>query len=753
MAEDKSRPSGANKYSVYAQRSVDSTQVNWNEISGQLVKGLETIRDEREAKKAAIEKSTQDAIEQLSQVPETGTQDAASLLINGSGMSVEAVMTQNNLMKRGLISPKDNMLFMQQQKNGYKSLSTAVKGWDAWAVEARTRLEDPNISSGNLETFTNLQTEALGNLKNKKLWTNPTNGKMQLVTMGQNAKTGLYDVMPDYETQKQDYQNPNTMMDFMKYKNAGVDVNDLAKTQTANIASIITSERERLTALGGGGNITTIEDFRQLGEFGKDENGKTITYDMWKKDQINAMVGVNDASNLSAAEILTTGNGYYFAQTESQFKKDHPNVDTKFMIKVDMSSGQPIPEMNTAQQSAARKIADRAVESQVDHIVKMTQGATPQQKKDPSAATLAGKKQDRKLIAFMDGVNTLVSDDASKFDAEANDRIVALNKDQTDPAKRIDNIIRDGDEILITYQDGRVEPINRFDKNGVPKNARVMSQELWRYVTDQDDDSFKYAADMYDKEPGGGFRSTTRGSTDEEDRSFIANERAVKAVGKPPELKELTTGTGKGGKPTNSEINLNAEAFEKETAAYALKLKAEIESQGKNVTADELKAMEREILNGGDASKYASLAPYPAVSSASQQNMIMGAGTTATMVSPTVYMDDKLGPNLGNSDTQKEVQTAFSEVFTNFLPKELKSGAKLKWDDNNNQVIITYRDKNNNEVELPPIQMSDDVGSRTSTIDATGMLRDAAVTVTQKENEIRQNRNRKGTRKTNKKFN
>ena len=45
------------------------------------------------------------------------------------------------------------------------------------------------------------------------------------------------------------------------------------------------------------------------------------------------------------------------------------------------------------------------------------------------------------------------------------------------------------------------------------------------------------------------------------------------------------------------------------------------------------------------------------------------------------------------------------------------------------------------------------MGSRTSSIDATEMLRDAAVTVTQKENEIRQNRNRKGTRKTNKKFN
>ena len=743
MAEDKSRPSGANKYSVYAQRSVDSTQVNWNEISGQLVKGLETIRDEREAKKAAIEKSTQDAIEQLSQVPETGTQDAASLLINGSGMSVEAVMTQNNLMKRGLISPKDNMLFMQQQKNGYKSLSTAVKGWDAWAVEARTRLEDPNISSGNLETFTNLQTEALGNLKNKKLWTNPTNGKMQLVTMGQNAKTGLYDVMPDYETQKQDYQNPNTMMDFMKYKNAGVDVNDLAKTQTANIASIITSERERLTALGGGGNITTIEDFRQLGEFGKDENGKTITYDMWKKDQINAMVGVNDASNLSAAEILTTGNGYYFAQTESQFKKDHPNVDTKFMIKVDMSSGQPVPTMNAKQIKQARRLADLAIESQVSHIEKVAEAAksagTPVQ---PSTASLNKDKDDAMLIGFMDGVNSLVSDDASKFDAEANDRIVALNKGQTDPARRIDSIVRDDDEILITYQNGKVEPVNRLDDNGNPKSARVISQELWRFVTDQSDDSFKYAADIYAKEQGGGFRSTTRESTAEEDKSFIANERAVEKIGPAPVLVELE------GKPTNFEINKNAETFKKETDAYALKLKDEIELQGGKVTAEELDTMKRLILTGGDASKYASLAPFAEVTASSQQTMIQGTGKGATMVTPTEYLKDKLSDVLSINDSEADVQSSLSEVFTNFLPKGFKNGAKLKWDDSKNQVIITYKNNQNNDVKLPPIQMEDTKLPRTTMVEVTEMLRKAAVEVLKVENEIRTSRNRKGTRKT-----
>ena len=743
MAEETSRPSGANKYSVYAQRSVDSTQVNWNEISGQLVKGLDTIRAERQAKKDEIEKATQESIEQLSQVPETGTQEAASLLINATSMSVEAVRTQNNLMKRGLISPKDNMLFMQQQKTGYKSLSAAVKNWDDWAVEARTRLEDPNISSGNLETFTNLQTEALGNLRNKKLWTNPTNGKMQLVTMGKNSKTGLYDVMPDYETRKQDYQDPNTMMNFMKYKNAGVDVNELAKKQTANIAQIVTANRERLTALGGGGGINSFDDFRQLGEFGKDENGGAITYDMWKTDNIDAMVGdITDTSNLNAAEMLTNA-GYAFAQTESQFLAENKGKDISKWIKVDMSTGQPVPEMKEAQMKQARRLADVAIEAQVSHIVKLTEGKGAKEAQQPNSATLAQQKDDSKLIAFMDGVNSLVSDDSSKFDAEANDRIVALNKDQTDPAKRIDSIVRDDDEILITYQDGTVEPINRLDDSGNPKPARVISQELWRYVTDQGDDSFKYAADLYAKEPGGGFRSTTRTATAEEQTSFLANKRAVEAVGPAPTLPELP------GTPTPTQINENADKFEKESKEYALKLKAEIEAQGKKVSANDLKDIERQILNGGDASKYASLAPFKEIKSSSEVDMVMGE----TMVSPIGFMKEKLDDYLGNSDTQKQVQTAFSEVFSYFLPDEFKNGAKLTWDDSKNQVIITYRDKNNNETTLPAIQMSDSMGSRTSTSAATEMIRKAAVDVTNIENKIRQSRNRKDTRKKARKFN
>tara|TARA_R100000935_G_scaffold20202_1_gene38261 strand:+ start:1372 stop:3627 length:2256 start_codon:yes stop_codon:yes gene_type:complete len=744
MAEDKNIPSGANKYSIYAQRSVEGSQVDWAKIAGDLTKGAEKIRDERQGRKDAIEKEVQNSLEQLSKIPETGTQDASSLMINGSAMSVKAIQTNADLIRRGLRKPKDGLLFMQEQKNGYANLSKGVQAWDKWAVTAKTRIQE-GVASGQ-EIYNNLSVEALGNLSNKQLLSNPINGKLELVTMIYNKQSKLFDIMPDYDKNPENFQNPNIIPNIMKNQENKIDVNTMAKKQTAVIADIVQTyvDGPKYNVLDGGGGLSSISDFRQLGNFGTKEDGTAVTYDEWKTDQINAMVGgVNDIKNQKAGQVLYNSGKYFYASSLSQFKTLHPDVDVKYWLNSSNATGVPITTLNAEQMKAARGLADTAIESQVKHIEKVAAAAKSGQQERPlSQANINKDKDDAMLIGFMDGVNSLVSDDASKFDAEANDRIVALNKGQTDPARRIDSIVRDDDEILITYQNGKVEPVNRLDDNGNPKSARVISQELWRFVTDQSDDSFKYAADIYAKEQGGGFRSTTRESTAEEDRSFIANERAVEAVGPAPVLVELE------GKPTNFEINKNAETFKKETDAYALKLKDEIELQGGKVTAEELDTMKRLILTGGDASKYASLAPFAEVTASSQQTMIQGTGKGATMVTPTEYLKDKLSDVLSINDSEADVQSSLSEVFTNFLPKGFKNGAKLKWDDSKNQVIITYKNNQNNDVKLPPIQMEDTKLPRTTMVEVTEMLRKAAVEVLKVENEIRTSRNRKGTRKT-----
>lgn len=504
MAEDTSRPSGANKYSIYAQRSVDSTQMDWNAASKELVTGLQTIQADRAARKAAIEESTQNAIEQLSKVPETGTQDAASLLINGSSMSVKGIQEQNNLLKRGLISPSDYKLYMQQQKNGYSSLSTAVKGWDDWAVQAKDRLQaakDGGATASELEIFSNLSVEALGNLRNKKLWSNPTNGKMQLVTMGKNSKTGLYDVMPDYEKRKQDYQNPNQIMNFMKFEQDRIDVDDMATAQTAQIADIIKSavdKANKYSVLNGGGQVTSVEDFRNLGDFGTDENGNAITYDMWKSTQIDAMVGAKgDLKNDNASQVLTNSGRYFFAETESQFEENHPGVDKKYMIKVDMSSGTPVPIMTDPQQKEARKLADIAVESQVNHIEKMSQGFSGQQAQQATGTTIGNNNLKRQRKGYFNDINDIITMTGQDATMVAEDRITDMNQqflnsnNATDRATKIISIDRTGPEIIITKEiNGRTvtEKIDKFGKtNGVidttkPLETEIIAKKLYREI-------------------------------------------------------------------------------------------------------------------------------------------------------------------------------------------------------------------------------------------------------------------------------
>jgi len=770
MAEDTSRPSGANKYSVYAQRSVDSTQMDWNAASKELVTGLNIIQADRIARKAAIEKSTQDAIEQLSKVPETGTQDAASLLINASAMSVKEIQEQNNLMKRGLISVQDNMLFMQQQKTGYSSLSTAVKGWDDWAVEARERLQaakDGGVTGSELEVFTNLSVDALGNLKNKKLWSNPTNGKMQLVTMGRNTKTGLYDVMPDYEARKQDYQNPNQIMNFMKFQQDRVDVDDMATAQTAQIADIIkvTLDGDEYKRLTGGGRQLSTEDFRNLGDFGTDEKGNAITYDMWKSTQLDAMIGApGDKNNMNAAQVLTNSGRFFFAETVSQFQEKHPGISTDYMIKVDMSSGQPVPEMTDSQYKDARRLADIAVESQVSHIEKVAETSkSAQAPQQDSPAKIAQGQRDRTLIGFMDDANALVSDDDSAFNSTAQDRIVALNKEMTaaggDPNKMIDSMTRNDEAITITLADGTPEIIRRLDDNGNPRPTEDVVKEVYRYITPQNsdyDNSYKDAKILYQQEEDGGFRIADRDMTDEEIVAAAKEKRAVAKLDADG-IKQKIAETNAQGVPTGRTI---------ENPAYEPALAQAILDDTVDITADERRAVKKRILKNITGEKYRALAPLPALKQNTAKIGVRMVDGTPTPASGTELIEDKIGnrldglSTLGGDDSVK-VNEVLSQVMNDYLPNGIKGGAKvvLKKDDVDDDkwvVEVSYFDRAGVQQSLPPIypKVGNVIGFDGSTPDELNtIMHSAAQEVLNEENERLTTRNLKGTSKKRRQFN
>ena len=470
MAENNNIPQGANKYSVYAQRNVESTQVDWNKIAGELTKGAEAIRDERQGRKDAIDLETQNSMEQLSKVEGTNNQDAASLLINGSSMSVEALRVQTDMLKRGLIKPKDYKLFMQQQKTGYANLNTAVKGWDKWATEAKERLKTAEGTlgpkAGGLEIYQNNLTSALGNLKNKKLWSNPINGQLQLVTMGKD-KGGSYNVMPDYYKNKAAYQNPNTMNDLMKYQQDRFDLKNATKGITSKVGQIIKAfvSGPKYNVLTGGGAIKTVSDFRQFGEFGSDLKGNKITYDQWKEKQIDTITGrIGDESNENAAQVLFNSGGYKYAQTIEEFREDNPNLDESYWIETDNSGSRPEIKLSDKQMKEARSLADTEIESQIAHVETLTKGSPGQQKQQDTANTTRVKEKEDKNKAYFGDINTVITGLGTEGAAVSEDRITDMNqrfldsKNSTDRNTKINSIERGANEIVI---DKTVRGVNK----------------------------------------------------------------------------------------------------------------------------------------------------------------------------------------------------------------------------------------------------------------------------------------------------
>ena len=470
MAENNNIPQGANKYSVYAQRNVESTQVDWNKIAGELTKGAEAIRDERQGRKDAIDTETQNSMEQLSKVEGTNNQDAASLLINGSSMSVEALRVQTDMLKRGLIKPKDYKLFMQQQKTGYANLNTAVKGWDKWATEAKERLKTAEGTlgpkAGGLEIYQNNLTSALGNLKNKKLWSNPINGQLQLVTMGKD-KGGSYNVMPDYYKNKAAYQNPNTMNDLMKYQQDRFDLKNATKGITSKVGQIIKAfvSGPKYNVLTGGGAIKTVSDFRQFGEFGSDLKGNKITYDQWKEKQIDTITGrIGDESNENAAQVLFNSGGYKYAQTIEEFREDNPNLDESYWIETDNSGSRPEIKLSDKQMKEARSLANTEIESQIAHVEGLTKGSPGQQKQQDTANTTRVKEKEDKNKAYFGDINTVITGLGTEGAAVSEDRITDMNqrfldsKNSTDKNTKINSIERGANEIVI---DKTVRGVNK----------------------------------------------------------------------------------------------------------------------------------------------------------------------------------------------------------------------------------------------------------------------------------------------------
>ena len=446
-----------NKYSVY--QGLDSDpQINWGTVATTISKQLKSLRDLKVAERDAIDKATQDQMDQLNKLPDVNDRSLNRIIMESSDNSKQYLLREAALVKRGLRKPKDYSLFLQSQKNGYSEFGNVVKNWDKWNQAKMDAIASGDQSA--LDAFTAEDIASFGNLKDKTIMTNPANGQIQVVSMGKD-KNGNYTVMPNALKNPGAFNNPGSINSRMKFEEKKRDTSTLINKEVEFIGQHIIANRK------GNGVVETIEDFTNA-----------PSYPKWKQASVDKLT----SNDYHMTQILTD-QGYVLGRTLEEAQEKDPTVTEENFIQVDMSGDKPVPKLTEDQQKEAKKIVGDLIDSQLTRKENESQGFNNQDRIDKTNKELTSKS------GRVDAFNKIFNPERSQ------DALNTIDTDSTyDNIQSIQMVDKDGnnvekadftkaESIIVQYYDPEKKEmvdgkIRVKDENGKVKSGEEIVMEM-----------------------------------------------------------------------------------------------------------------------------------------------------------------------------------------------------------------------------------------------------------------------------------
>ena len=162
-------------FNVY-ERVNPQSQVDWAKAASDITKTFEGIRDVRETKKAAIEKSYQEQQEALNDIGQYDNTTVQQLAIQAAQDAGNKLTDQNRLMKLGLVKPADFTMFNHNVKSGFSLFKKNAQAFDATFKEYSERINSGE--SGAVEQYLANMLKDITRLDNAMVQTNPETGEM-----------------------------------------------------------------------------------------------------------------------------------------------------------------------------------------------------------------------------------------------------------------------------------------------------------------------------------------------------------------------------------------------------------------------------------------------------------------------------------------------------------------------------------------------------------------------------------------------
>ena len=438
-------------YFKYAERKA-TNEVNWAEISSNMVDTLNEAVKIREEKKAAIDKATNELGNTLADAPQGQHQGLNEFALTYANNAQEMRLMQDRLLKSGQISLKDYNIGRANLTQGTTQLFDLSKKYQDEYTKKMERFE--LLESAEQEQWMMAELEGFANFSNHSAIINPTNGQVSIGKFIQGTKEKTDSKLPP---SKQGYAGkPETVPDGV-YR---LDTNPASYTTVQQLNFAVSDQVNRYnmdgfdTAIDQWANSYTnaisanysIDDVRQNPAF-KQAKNDLIEGQLVDPRQVGSIL-------TDFVGVAANGQSYTFTRNPDEAGE---NVILLEEDPRQPGSGRLVPKLDEKQRQAAYDYLDNQVE------VRFGRKET---KKEPSATSIALGNTEKANIDALNNLGKLYYGDSGDVDA-ALGFLKGLDKD-------IVSLERTTDAVIITKGDGSIITKKFKDDNDV-----LIPQDDW----------------------------------------------------------------------------------------------------------------------------------------------------------------------------------------------------------------------------------------------------------------------------------
>jgi hypothetical protein len=447
-------------YYKYVKRD-EKSRVDWGAITSNLVDTLKEQEADREKQREAIDASSRATGDILSDAPQGENKAANEWILNASSDASQYLMSQNRLLKSGLLDPREFTVNRQNVEDSFKALQDVSKNAQQYYKETMDRIEN-NESIVGMEGAIQEQLNKFQNWSKTQAFVNPTNGKISI---------GMLDKDGGLSKNASEFSSIEGITNRMRSRYDRYDYSPDLQSWIDGVGKDVRVVRKK--------GVLTLSDASQDAGFQKALD-----------EQVGALVDSNPIRVVSILEELGLIDGYDIDGEKTTQKGDKFNVAMK-----NENDGIVMPEVTDDMKAKAREFLSGQMLNMLDKEQTARTEFAPQK---PTAAEVGAGMRKEERVGYVEEMTTIFTGSESEAQSALQRRIRSKNEELRDSGKdtiTADSYI-DGNKVVLVYSDGnRVETIggtgnlkqdafNLYDLLA-PATAQTSARELEKYATEE----------------------------------------------------------------------------------------------------------------------------------------------------------------------------------------------------------------------------------------------------------------------------